>query len=122
MRVGIISHLPNPAFAAVRQLARAAEAAGADWLGLPAAQGLPEAALDDLIMRPDPGKVGSIARSISATSLAVPAFSLDEVGDRVAWAHNVVSAGGVSGAAGLGPSAPGCDGPSSARAHRRRAG
>jgi hypothetical protein len=33
--VGVISHLPNPDFAAVGELARAAEAAGADWLGLP---------------------------------------------------------------------------------------
>src|SRR5258707_6123059 len=33
--VGVISHLPNPSFEAVRQLAKAAEAAGADWLGLP---------------------------------------------------------------------------------------
>jgi 5,10-methylenetetrahydromethanopterin reductase len=33
--VGIISHLPNPGFDEVRSLARAAEAAGADWLGLP---------------------------------------------------------------------------------------
>jgi alkanesulfonate monooxygenase SsuD/methylene tetrahydromethanopterin reductase-like flavin-dependent oxidoreductase (luciferase family) len=35
MAVGVISHLPNPDFAAVGRLARAAEAAGADWLGLP---------------------------------------------------------------------------------------
>ncbi|HEY1246615.1 MAG TPA: LLM class flavin-dependent oxidoreductase [Hyphomicrobiaceae bacterium] len=35
MAVGVISHLPNPDFAAVGELARAAEAAGADWLGLP---------------------------------------------------------------------------------------
>ncbi len=35
MGVGVISHLPNPDFAAVAALARAAEDAGADWLGLP---------------------------------------------------------------------------------------
>src|SRR5262249_38958053 len=35
LAVGIISHLPNPDFAAVGALARAAEEAGADWLGLP---------------------------------------------------------------------------------------
>jgi 5,10-methylenetetrahydromethanopterin reductase len=35
MPVGVISHLPNVSFAEVRSLARAAEAAGADWLGLP---------------------------------------------------------------------------------------
>src|SRR5438105_8921141 len=33
--VGVISHLANPTFPQVRALARAAEAAGADWLGLP---------------------------------------------------------------------------------------
>ena len=35
MSVGVISHLPNPSFDDVRHLAHAAEAAGADWLGLP---------------------------------------------------------------------------------------
>src|SRR5713226_5604757 len=35
MAVGVISHLPNIGFEQVRALARAAEAAGADWLGLP---------------------------------------------------------------------------------------
>src|SRR5437588_8980183 len=35
MAVGVISHLHNPSFAQVRALARSAEAAGADWLGLP---------------------------------------------------------------------------------------
>src|SRR5712691_10067885 len=35
MPVGVISHLPNVSFDEVRELARAAEAAGADWLGLP---------------------------------------------------------------------------------------
>lgn len=35
MSVGVISHLQNPAFDEVRLLARAAEDAGADWLGLP---------------------------------------------------------------------------------------
>src|SRR5438552_3435990 len=35
MAVGVISHLPNPTFDQVRSLARAAEAAGADWLGVP---------------------------------------------------------------------------------------
>jgi alkanesulfonate monooxygenase SsuD/methylene tetrahydromethanopterin reductase-like flavin-dependent oxidoreductase (luciferase family) len=33
--VGLITHLDNPGLADVRALARAAEAAGADWLGLP---------------------------------------------------------------------------------------
>jgi len=35
MGVGVISHLQNPDFAAVGALARAAEEAGADWLGVP---------------------------------------------------------------------------------------
>src|SRR2546423_12886694 len=35
MPIGVISHLPNVSFAQVRALAQAAEAAGADWLGLP---------------------------------------------------------------------------------------
>ena len=35
MAVGVISHLHNPSFAQVRELARAVEKAGADWLGLP---------------------------------------------------------------------------------------
>ncbi len=35
MAVGVISHLHNPNFAQVRELAVAAENAGADWLGLP---------------------------------------------------------------------------------------
>src|SRR5258708_31496553 len=35
MAVSVISHLHNPSFAQVRELARAAEEAGADWLGLP---------------------------------------------------------------------------------------
>src|SRR4029077_13074422 len=33
--VGVISHLPNVGFDEVRALAKAAEDAGADWLGLP---------------------------------------------------------------------------------------
>src|SRR5258708_10137313 len=35
MAVGVISHLHNPNLAQVRELAVAAEEAGADWLGLP---------------------------------------------------------------------------------------
>src|SRR5438876_8082623 len=35
MAVGVISHLHNVSFGQVRELARAAEGAGADWLGLP---------------------------------------------------------------------------------------
>src|SRR5438128_9815907 len=35
MPVGVISHLPNVSFAEVRSLAKATEAAGAEWLGVP---------------------------------------------------------------------------------------
>jgi alkanesulfonate monooxygenase SsuD/methylene tetrahydromethanopterin reductase-like flavin-dependent oxidoreductase (luciferase family) len=35
MSVGLITHIDNPSVAAVTALARAAESAGADWLGLP---------------------------------------------------------------------------------------
>src|ERR1041385_654116 len=35
MAVGVITHLHNADFDEVRALARAAEAAGADWLGIP---------------------------------------------------------------------------------------
>jgi 5,10-methylenetetrahydromethanopterin reductase len=35
MSVGLITHIDNPSLADVAALARAAEAAGADWLGLP---------------------------------------------------------------------------------------
>ena len=35
MSVGLITHVDNPSLAGVTALARAAEAAGADWLGLP---------------------------------------------------------------------------------------
>jgi 5,10-methylenetetrahydromethanopterin reductase len=60
--------------------------------GAAAAQDLvPQAALDDLIVSdPDPARVGATARRIGATSLAIPAFSIDEVGDRVAWARSVL--------------------------------
>jgi hypothetical protein len=36
--------------------------------------------------------VGEIARSIGATSLALPAFSIDELAGRVAWARRVLAA------------------------------
>jgi hypothetical protein len=32
--VGVIAHIENPTFDTVRRLARTAEAAGADWLGV----------------------------------------------------------------------------------------
>jgi alkanesulfonate monooxygenase SsuD/methylene tetrahydromethanopterin reductase-like flavin-dependent oxidoreductase (luciferase family) len=35
MSVGLITHIDNPSLAGIRALAQAAEAAGADWLGVP---------------------------------------------------------------------------------------
>jgi 5,10-methylenetetrahydromethanopterin reductase len=60
--------------------------------GAAAAQALvPPAALDDLIIQdPDPMRVGELAAELGATSLALPAFSIDEVADRVAWAREVL--------------------------------
>jgi 5,10-methylenetetrahydromethanopterin reductase len=52
---------------------------------------VPAAALDDLIVQdPDPGRVGTLAHRIGATSIALPAFAIDEVGERVAWARDVL--------------------------------
>jgi 5,10-methylenetetrahydromethanopterin reductase len=52
---------------------------------------VPAAALDDLIVQdPDPERVGVLARSLGAGSMALPAFSIDEVGERVAWARAVL--------------------------------
>jgi alkanesulfonate monooxygenase SsuD/methylene tetrahydromethanopterin reductase-like flavin-dependent oxidoreductase (luciferase family) len=52
---------------------------------------VPVAALDDLIVGdPDPDAVGSMASRLGATSLAVPAFAIDEVRERVAWARSVL--------------------------------
>jgi alkanesulfonate monooxygenase SsuD/methylene tetrahydromethanopterin reductase-like flavin-dependent oxidoreductase (luciferase family) len=60
--------------------------------GAAAAQDLvPAAALDDLIIHdPDPARVGSLAAQVGASSLALPAFSIDEVAERVAWAREVL--------------------------------
>jgi 5,10-methylenetetrahydromethanopterin reductase len=61
--------------------------------GAAAAQSLvPPAALDDLILHdPDPVVVGGIAANLDATSIAVPAFAIDEVPARVAWARAVLN-------------------------------
>lgn len=61
--------------------------------GAAAAQDLvPPAALDDLIIQnPDPDRVGEQAALLGATSLALPAFSVAEVADRVAWARAVLA-------------------------------
>jgi 5,10-methylenetetrahydromethanopterin reductase len=58
-----------------------------------AADLVPPAALEDLVVAdPDPSKVAEIARSIGARSIALPAFSVDELAERVAWARQVLSA------------------------------
>jgi hypothetical protein len=61
--------------------------------GAAAAQGfVPAVALEDLILHdPSPTRVGVLARKLGAASLAVPAFSIDEVGQRVAWAREVLA-------------------------------
>lgn len=52
---------------------------------------VPAAALDDLIVHdPDPARVGQQARALGVTSIALPAFSVDEVGERVSWARAVL--------------------------------
>jgi alkanesulfonate monooxygenase SsuD/methylene tetrahydromethanopterin reductase-like flavin-dependent oxidoreductase (luciferase family) len=63
--------------------------------GAAAAQELvPAAALADLILSdPSPDAVGALARNLGAASLAVPAFSIDEVGQHVAWARRALAAG-----------------------------
>jgi alkanesulfonate monooxygenase SsuD/methylene tetrahydromethanopterin reductase-like flavin-dependent oxidoreductase (luciferase family) len=60
--------------------------------GAAAAQNLvPPAALADLILHDaDPVRVGELAAELGATSLALPAFSVEEVGERVAWARAVL--------------------------------
>jgi 5,10-methylenetetrahydromethanopterin reductase len=56
-----------------------------------AADLVPAAAIDDLVVAdPTPSRVGAIARELGATQLALPAFSIDELGDRVAWARQVL--------------------------------
>jgi 5,10-methylenetetrahydromethanopterin reductase len=61
--------------------------------GAAAAQNLvPTAALDDLIIQdPSPERLKATARQLRATSLAVPAFTPEEVGARVAWAREVLA-------------------------------
>jgi alkanesulfonate monooxygenase SsuD/methylene tetrahydromethanopterin reductase-like flavin-dependent oxidoreductase (luciferase family) len=61
--------------------------------GAAAAQDLvPASALDDLILQDaSPARVGALAKTIGATSIAIPAFAIEEVGERVAWARTVVS-------------------------------
>jgi alkanesulfonate monooxygenase SsuD/methylene tetrahydromethanopterin reductase-like flavin-dependent oxidoreductase (luciferase family) len=57
-----------------------------------AASLVPAAALSDLIIAdPDPSAVGLIAQKIGATSMALPAFTLDGLTERVAWARDVLA-------------------------------
>jgi len=52
---------------------------------------VPAAALDDLIIHDaDPASVGATASAIGAASIALPAFAIEEVGDRVTWARAVL--------------------------------
>jgi alkanesulfonate monooxygenase SsuD/methylene tetrahydromethanopterin reductase-like flavin-dependent oxidoreductase (luciferase family) len=62
--------------------------------GAAAAQSLvPRAALDDLVISDsDPANVGAIATQLGATSIAIPAFAIDEIPTRVAWARAVLNA------------------------------
>jgi hypothetical protein len=61
--------------------------------GAAAAQSLvPQVALDDLIFEdPEPSVIGAQAADLGATSMAVPAFKIDEVASRVAWARQVLA-------------------------------
>jgi 5,10-methylenetetrahydromethanopterin reductase len=53
---------------------------------------VPEAAVEDLIVSdPDPAQVGAAAARIGAASLALPAFSIAEVPERVDWARRVLA-------------------------------
>jgi 5,10-methylenetetrahydromethanopterin reductase len=51
---------------------------------------VPGAVIDDLVRRdPDPARLAARARPLGITAVAVPAFSVDTVGRRVAWAQAV---------------------------------
>jgi hypothetical protein len=51
---------------------------------------VPDVVVDDLVYRdPDPVRLGARARALGMSSVAVPAFSLDTVAERVAWARTV---------------------------------
>ncbi len=54
---------------------------------------MPPAALDDLvIVDAEPTKVGARARQIGATSIAPPAFAIEELPERVRWARALLTA------------------------------
>ena len=53
---------------------------------------VPPGVVGDLVLpSADPGAAAATARSIGATSLAVPAFDIGSVGARVAWAREVLA-------------------------------
>jgi 5,10-methylenetetrahydromethanopterin reductase len=53
---------------------------------------IPQAALDDLVLPdPNPTVVGRQAAAIGATGIALPAFELDSIGERVEWARRVLA-------------------------------
>ena len=57
-----------------------------------AADLVPAAAIDDLIVSDaSPAAVGGMAARIGATSLALPAFNISEVKERVAWARQALA-------------------------------
>lgn len=58
---------------------------------------VPEAAIADLVLPgTDPGEVGVRAAAIGAGSIAIPAFDLATVGDRVEWAKRVTAAAALA--------------------------
>jgi 5,10-methylenetetrahydromethanopterin reductase len=73
--------------AQVTQLRRALVAGGA----ANAATFVPAEAVEDLVTAPDPIAVGARAASIGAASIALPAFDIETVGARVAWAREVLA-------------------------------
>ena len=62
--------------------------------GAAAAQHLvPPAALEDLVLADaSASSVAAVGRTIGATAIAVPAFDIATVGDRVSWARSVLAA------------------------------
>jgi hypothetical protein len=76
--------LDRPTIARLRELLVGGGAAAAQEL-------VPVSALEDLILHdPSPVRVGGMARKLGAMSMAVPAFSIDEVEERIAWARQVL--------------------------------
>ncbi len=108
--VGVINHVTNPDVEAAVGLARAAEEAGAAWIGIADAfwwrdvwmllgevasqteriELGPAMTLTDLVFEdPDPAPIAAMARGLGVSSLAVPGFDPATVGDHVRWAASV---------------------------------